>query len=24
MNKQTEHDTREHLLATGEQLCMQR
>ncbi|EAY6799088.1 TetR/AcrR family transcriptional regulator, partial [Salmonella enterica] len=23
MNKQTEHDTREHLLATGEQLCMQ-
>lgn len=24
MNKQTEHDTREHLLATGELLCMQR
>lgn len=24
MNKQTKHDTREHLLATGEQLCMQR
>ena len=24
MNKHTEHDTREHLLATGEQLCLQR
>lgn len=24
MNKQTEHDTREHLLATGEKLCMQK
>lgn len=24
MNKITEHDTREHLLATGELLCMQR
>lgn len=24
MNKHTEHDTREHLLATGEHLCMQR
>lgn len=24
MNKQTEYDTREHLLATGEHLCMQR
>lgn len=24
MNKQTVYDTREHLLATGEQLCMQR
>ncbi|HBP9281355.1 TPA: TetR/AcrR family transcriptional regulator, partial [Escherichia coli] len=23
MNKHTEHDTREHLLATGEQLCLQ-
>ncbi|NYA83507.1 TetR/AcrR family transcriptional regulator, partial [Escherichia coli O157:H7] len=22
MNKHTEHDTREHLLATGEQLCL--
>lgn len=24
MNRHTEHDTREHLLATGEQLCMHR
>lgn len=24
MNRNTEHDTREHLLATGEQLCMHR
>ena len=24
MNRDTEHDTREHLLATGEQLCMHR
>ena len=24
MNKHTEHNTREHLLATGEQLCLQR
>ncbi|MGL4428916.1 MAG: TetR/AcrR family transcriptional regulator [Silvania sp.] len=24
MNKHTEHDTREHLLATGERLCMHR
>ncbi|WP_341269677.1 TetR/AcrR family transcriptional regulator [Morganella morganii] len=24
MNKHTEHDTREHLLATGERLCLQR
>lgn len=24
MNRQTEHDTREHILATGEQLCMHR
>ncbi|EBP8608076.1 TetR/AcrR family transcriptional regulator, partial [Salmonella enterica] len=24
MNKQTEHDTREHLLTIGELLCMQR
>ena len=24
MTKQTEYDTREHLLATGERLCMQR
>lgn len=23
MNKYTEHDTREHLLATGERLCLQ-
>ena len=24
MNKMAEHDTREHLLATGEQLCLHR
>ena len=24
MSRNTEHDTREHLLATGEQLCMHR
>ncbi|EPG2644442.1 TetR/AcrR family transcriptional regulator, partial [Providencia stuartii] len=24
MNRKTEHDTREHLLVTGEHLCLQR
>ncbi|EOY8498214.1 TetR/AcrR family transcriptional regulator, partial [Providencia stuartii] len=24
MNRKTEHDTREHLLVTGERLCLQR